>query len=109
MESSLPRTPYPSDVTDEERAFVSSYLALMTPHAPQQRYALREVYNALRRIVRTGAQWRYLPHEFPPWASRFRRWVRDYDRLPATVAGLHCVAFACLMVHRLITLAAQSP
>lgn len=272
MESSLSRTPYPSDVTDEEWSFVSAYLTLMTPDAPQRKYPLRETYNALRWIVRTGAQWRMLPHEFPPWhavhqqtlrwikagvfeamvhdlrvllrwlqgradqptatildsrtvqstpesghragydgykrkkgskvhaavdtlgellalhvtpadrqdravvgelaavvqeatgdhveiafgdqgytgepaaeaaakhgidlavvklpeakrgfvllprrwvverdfawASRFRRLVRDYERLPETVAGLHVVAFACLMLHRLITLAAQSP
>ncbi len=43
------------------------------------------------------------------WASRFRRLARDYERLPDTVAGLHFVAFARLMLHRLITLAAQSP
>ncbi len=61
MESS-PRTPYPSDVSDEEWAFVASYLTLMTPGAPQRKHALREVYNALRWVVRTGAQWRYLPH-----------------------------------------------
>ena len=29
------------------------------------------------------------------WASRFRRLVKDYERLPETVAGLHFVAFAC--------------
>jgi transposase len=43
------------------------------------------------------------------WATRFRRLVRDYERLPETVAGLHFVAFACLMVHCLVTLVAQSP
>jgi len=43
------------------------------------------------------------------WASRFRRLAKDYERLPETVAGLHFVAFACLMVHRLLALAAQSP
>lgn len=78
MESSVPRTPYPSDVTDEEWSFVSSYLTLMTPDAPQRTYPLREVYNALRWIVRTGAQWRYLPHEFPPWATVYQqtqRWI----------------------------------
>jgi transposase len=32
------------------------------------------------------------------WASRFRRLARDYERLPETVAGLHFIAFACLMV-----------
>ncbi len=43
------------------------------------------------------------------WASRFRRLVKDYERLPETVAGLHFLAFACLMLHRMVTLAAQSP
>ncbi len=34
------------------------------------------------------------------WASRFRRLVRDYERLPATSAGLHFVAFACLFLQQ---------
>jgi transposase len=34
------------------------------------------------------------------WTSRFRRLVRDYERLPATLAGLHLVVFACLMLHQ---------
>jgi transposase len=32
------------------------------------------------------------------WASRFRRLVKDYERLPDTLAGLHFVAFACLFL-----------
>jgi transposase len=43
------------------------------------------------------------------WGSRFRRLAKDYERLPQTVAGLHLVACACLMVHRVLTLTAQSP
>ncbi len=42
------------------------------------------------------------------WASRFRRLARDYERLPETVAALHFIAFACLMLQR-ITLACFSP
>ena len=34
------------------------------------------------------------------WATRFRRLVKDYERLPGTVAGLHFVAFVCLMLSR---------
>ena len=34
------------------------------------------------------------------WATRCRRLVRDYERLPETLAGLHVVAFACLMLTR---------
>ena len=35
------------------------------------------------------------------WASRFRRLAQDDERLPETVAGLHFVAFSCLMVRQL--------
>ncbi len=85
-----PRKPYPSDVADDEWAFVASYLTLMTADAPQRRHDLREVYNALRWIVRTGAQWRYLPHEFPPWQAVYqqtRRWI-EADVFTAIIADL---------------------
>ncbi len=32
------------------------------------------------------------------WAVRFRRLARDYERLPETLAGLHYLTFACLML-----------
>jgi len=72
------RKPYPSDATDEDWAFVAPYLTLMTEDAPQRRYELREVFNALCWIVRTGAPWRYLPTNFPPWAAvhqQAQRWI----------------------------------
>ena len=73
-----PRKPYPTDVSEEEWAFVSSYLALVREDAPQRRYDLREVFNALRWIIHTGAPWRYLPGDFPPWEvvyQQARRWI----------------------------------
>ena len=36
------------------------------------------------------------------WLSRFRRLARDYERLPAVLAGFHYIAFACLMLRRLM-------
>jgi transposase len=72
------RKPYPTDVTDDEWAFVAPYLTLMTPAAPQRRHDPREVFNALRWIVRTGAQWRMLPTNFPPWEAVYQqtqRWI----------------------------------
>jgi transposase len=36
------------------------------------------------------------------WLARFRRLARDYERLAETVEGLTFVAFACLMLHRLV-------
>ena len=73
-----PRKPYSSDVTDDEWAFVAPYLTLMTPDAPQRRHDLREVYNALRWMVRAGSPWRLLPTNFPPWEAVYqqtRRWL----------------------------------
>jgi transposase len=78
METQLPRKPYPTDVTDDEWAFLAPYLTLMDPAAPQRRHDLREVFDALRWIVRTGAQWRMLPTNFPPWPAVYqqaRRWI----------------------------------
>lgn len=43
------------------------------------------------------------------WARRLRRLVKDYERLPETVAGLHSVAFACLMLHRAVLALGPGP
>ncbi|RMG49123.1 MAG: IS5/IS1182 family transposase, partial [Chloroflexi bacterium] len=43
-----------------------------------------------------------------PWMTRFRRLVRDYERVAATLAGLHFVAFAILLAHRFVALMVQS-
>jgi transposase len=50
----LSRKTYPSDVSDEEWAFVAPYLCLMREDALQREHSLREVYNALRYLVRAG-------------------------------------------------------
>ena len=54
------------------------YLALLPEDAVQRRHDLREVCNALRWLVRAGAPWRMLPHDFPPWPivhQQTLRWV----------------------------------
>ncbi len=43
------------------------------------------------------------------WASRFRRLVKDYERLPATLAGLHFVAFACLFLRQATAILGVGP
>lgn len=73
------RMPYPSDVSDDEWAFVAPYLALLREDAPQRKYPLREVFNALRYAVRTGCPWRMLPNDLPPWPMVFQqtqRWIK---------------------------------
>lgn len=72
------RKPYPSDVSDDEWAFVAPYLTMMAEAAPQREYPLREVFNGLRWIVRAGASWRMLPNDLPPWHvvyDQTHRWL----------------------------------
>ena len=94
-----PRPPYPSDVTDDEWAFVAPYLTLMREDAPQREHSLREVFNGLRWFVRAGASWRMMPHDLPPWHTVYQqteRWlnagvfeaiVHDLRRLLRLAAG----------------------
>jgi transposase len=75
----MDRKAYPSDVSDEEWALVAPYLTLMTEDAPQRDFPLREVFNGLRWIVRTGAPWRWMPHDLPPWQvvyQQSQRWIK---------------------------------
>jgi transposase len=56
------------------------FLTLMREDAPQREYALRDLFNALRYMVKTGCQWRYLPHDFPPWTAVYQqaqRWLQS--------------------------------
>ena len=75
----MDRKPYPSDVSDEEWALVAPYLTLMTEDAPQRVHDLREVFNGLRWIVRSGAPWRMMPNDLPPWEAVYQqtqRWLK---------------------------------
>lgn len=73
------RKAYPSDISDEEWAFLAPYLTLMREDAPQRGHPLREVFNGARWMVRTGASWRMMPHDLPPWHTiyqQMQRWIK---------------------------------
>jgi len=58
---------------------VAPYLALCREDAQQRKHSLREVFNGLRYVVRTGVQWRMVPHDLPPWPiiyQQAQRWIR---------------------------------
>src|SRR3954463_12810648 len=74
----MTRKPYPSDVSDAEWAIVAPYLTLLPGDAGQRRHDLREVFDGLRYIVKTGAPWRWMPHDLPPWPAVYQqaqRWL----------------------------------
>jgi putative transposase len=70
---------YDTDLTDDQFALVKPLLPKpkRTGRPPAD---LREVLNAILYLVRTGCQWRLLPHDFPPWSTVhtwYRRWRQD--------------------------------
>ncbi|MBE7156950.1 MAG: IS5 family transposase [Rhodospirillales bacterium] len=74
----MSRKVYPTDVSDEEWAFVVPYLTLIREDAGQRVHALRDVFDAVRWMVKAGCPWRMLPGDFPPWQAveqQARRWM----------------------------------
>ena len=87
------RLPYPSDLSEAQWALV---VAAMPPAKGGRTgrpriHALREIWNAIFYLTRTGCGWRALPHDLPPWSDvwdHFRRW-RDTGTLARVHDALH--------------------
>ena len=83
---------YPTDLTDEQWALIEPWLSARAWTGRPRRLALREVVNAVLYLLRTGCQWRYLPHEFPHWCSvRYYydlwMWNGTWERLNAALCA----------------------
>ena len=79
----MTRKPYPTDLTDDQWQALDPLLPRPrsgTPKGGRPAADTREVINALCYLLRSGAAWRLLPHEFPAWKTvytRFRLWRLD--------------------------------
>ena len=81
------RRVYPSDLSDARWALIEPKLTAWrqarTDAGVRGRIAehdLREIFNAILYINRTGIAWRYLPHHLPPWQTvywYFKTWTTD--------------------------------
>lgn len=66
------RKPYPSDLSDARWALIEPTLSAWRkarldrrPTGQPAQVELRDVFNAILYINRTGIPWKYLPHDFP--------------------------------------------
>lgn len=72
---------YPTDLSNEEWLILKPMVSLSYGKGGRPcKYSKREILNAIFYVIRTGCQWRYLPHDFPHWISvytQFRRWKKQ--------------------------------
>ena len=89
--------PYPSDTTDDQWAIIAPFVATTAEVGRGSKggrpldYDRREIIDAIFYENRTGCQWRYLPHDFPPHETvyrYFRTWSAD-GTLEAIHDALH--------------------
>lgn len=55
------------------------YLTFMDLNTPKREHDFREVFNALRWLVRPGAPWRRRPNDLPPWEAVSQQSRRRLD------------------------------
>src|SRR5262245_34632033 len=75
----MTRRPYDTDLTDAQFAVLEPWLPPPKPRG-RPRADLRAVLDGILYLVRSGCQWRLLPHDFPPWSTVhtwYRRWRTD--------------------------------
>jgi len=70
------RLRYPSDLTDEEWAYVAPHIPPAKRGGNKRHVDVREVMNGILYVLSTGCQWRAIPKDLPP-----RSTVYDYFEL----------------------------
>ena len=86
----MERLPYTTDLTDNEWHIIAPLLPKAGHPGRPRKYAWRDILDAIFYVLRTGCQWRFLPHDLPKWKTayhylwRWRKegtWIRIHARL----------------------------
>src|SRR5271155_4041180 len=62
---------YPSDLTDDEWAYVEPLIPPARRGGNRRHIDVREVMNGIMYILSTGCQWRAIPKDLPPRSTLF--------------------------------------
>lgn len=74
------RPSYPTDLSDDEWAVLERLVPAVKPGGRPANHTRREIVNAILYVLRTGCQWRNLPHDLPRWGTvytYYRNWRLD--------------------------------
>jgi putative transposase len=89
--TALPRKPYPSDLSDDQWNILEPLIPPKVGKGETRKVNLREIMNGILYFLRTGCQWDYLPHDFPPNDTvyyYFAKWKKD-GTLDNMLSNLH--------------------
>ena len=74
------RKPYPIDLSDDEWNYIEPHMPAPQGHGRPRIHSPRKILNAIFYVLKSGCQWRLLPHDFPRWPTAyhyFRKWRID--------------------------------
>lgn len=70
------RKRYATDLSDSEWTYLRDRLPELPKKVKTRAHPLRDIFDAIFYVLKTGCHWRLLPHDFPPWSTvyyHFRR------------------------------------
>lgn len=76
----MKRKQYTSDLSDEQWAILEPMVPAAKRGGRPRSVNMREVFNAIFYILKTGCQWQNLPGDFPPYSTVFdyyNQWRKD--------------------------------
>ena len=86
----MKRKAYLSDLTNEQWSLIEPFFPPVLPWCRPREHTYREIVDAIFYYLKTGCQWRMLPHDLPPWGTvesyssiwkRHGLWQRIHDAL----------------------------
>ncbi len=87
------RAAYPSDLTDAEWTLIEPLLPPIGESTFCETVPRREIVNGIRYVVRSGVQWRMMPHDLPHHKTVYHYhnlWSKEgvWERINASLVGL---------------------
>lgn len=80
MYEDMTRKAYPSDLTDQEWQWLAPLIPAAKTGGHPRTVNMQEIVNGIFYRLRTGCDWRSLPHDLPPWSTvfgYFNQWRQD--------------------------------
>jgi putative transposase len=73
----MDKTTYPTNLTEKQWQVMEN---ILDSKKRKRKHSLREIFDAISYLLKTGCQWRMLPSDFPKWQLvyyYFDRWKND--------------------------------